>query len=297
MFLAPSPHLISGNIADAILGPRATPALVELGEPGDGTEQFLLDQIVTFTGNVFQGNLGRDIITEPPVATLIFNVLPKPSSSPWSAWRWPSLSASRWAWPLRCARTGWPDRIVSAISISFVALPAYVRRFLLLLIVFAVSLHALPAIGNGSASNPADYAQHRILPAVALALSWAGYFTRLDSAHRCSKRWARTTFAPRGRSDSPPRDPSRYAIKNAIIPTVAVLGVGFGTLISSAIFVEAIFTRSGLDARPERLAPSATTRIVRGGVLVIAVFVALGNLLSDISYRFLDPRIRVGTGR
>jgi peptide/nickel transport system permease protein len=87
----------------------------------------------------------------------------------------------------------------------------------------------------------------------------------------------------------------KYALKNAIIPTVAVLGFGFGNLIGSAVFVEVIFARPGLGTL---LVDSIQTRnypVVRGAVLVVAIMVVLANLIADLSYRFLDPRIRVGT--
>jgi len=84
----------------------------------------------------------------------------------------------------------------------------------------------------------------------------------------------------------------KYALKNAIIPTIAVLGVGLGTLIANAVFVEIIFSRPGLGAL---IVDSISTRnypIVRGGILVVVVIVVAANLVADLSYRLLDPRIR-----
>ena len=89
----------------------------------------------------------------------------------------------------------------------------------------------------------------------------------------------------------------KYALKNAIIPTVAVLGVGLGDLIGGAVFVEVIFTRPGLGTLIFDSIETRNFPIVRGGVLVIAVLFVFANLVADLSYRLFDPRIRVeGTG-
>jgi peptide/nickel transport system permease protein len=87
----------------------------------------------------------------------------------------------------------------------------------------------------------------------------------------------------------------KYWLKNAVIPTVAVLGVGLGNLIGSAVFVEVIFTRPGLGTLLVQSIETRNFPVVRGAVLVIAIMVVLANLLADLSYRLLDPRIRIGT--
>jgi peptide/nickel transport system permease protein len=89
----------------------------------------------------------------------------------------------------------------------------------------------------------------------------------------------------------------KYALKNAIIPTVAVLGVGLGTLMGGTIFVEVIFTRPGLGSLIFDAIETRNYPIVRGGVLVIALLFVGANLIADLSYRFLDPRIRLELGR
>ena len=88
----------------------------------------------------------------------------------------------------------------------------------------------------------------------------------------------------------------RYALKNAIIPTIAVLGVGLGSLMGGAIFVEVIFARPGLGTLIYDSIQSRNYPIVRGGVLVVAILFVLANLLADLCYRVLDPRIRDGGG-
>jgi peptide/nickel transport system permease protein len=88
----------------------------------------------------------------------------------------------------------------------------------------------------------------------------------------------------------------KYALKNALVPTVAVLGVGLGTLLGGAIFVEVIFARNGLGQLVFAAIATRNYPIVRGTALVIALLFVAANLLADLSYRFLDPRIRVEEG-
>ena len=86
----------------------------------------------------------------------------------------------------------------------------------------------------------------------------------------------------------------RYALKNAIIPTVAVLGVGIGKLMAGAVFVELIFTRPGMGSLIYNAIQARNYPIVRAGVLVVAFLFVAANLLADILYTYLDPRIQLG---
>jgi peptide/nickel transport system permease protein len=184
------------------------------------------------------------------------------------------------------------DRVSGIAAVSCITVPPYLAG-LLLVLVFSVHFHVLPAIGSGDISDPVDYLRHLILPAVALAITWIGYLARLVRASMLEvlgANYIRTAqaFGLRERTIF-----YRYALKNAIIPTVAVLGVGLGTLMGGAIFVEVIFARPGLGSLIYDAVLTRNYPIVRGGVLVVAILFVLANLIADLSYRLLDPRIRV----
>jgi peptide/nickel transport system permease protein len=183
------------------------------------------------------------------------------------------------------------DRITGILAVSCITIPPYVAGLFLLLL-FAVRFPALPAIGAGELNHPLDYVRHLILPSVALAITWVGYLARLVRASMLevlNANYIRTAhaFGIGERSIF-----YRYALKNAIIPTIAVLGVGLGSLMGGAIFVEVIFARTGLGTLIYDSIQSRNYPIVRGGVLVVAILFVFANLLADLSYRFLDPRIR-----
>ena len=89
----------------------------------------------------------------------------------------------------------------------------------------------------------------------------------------------------------------KYALKNAIIPTVAVLGLGVGNLMAGAVFVELIFTRPGMGTLIYNAIQARNYPVVRAGVLIVAFLFVAANLLADILYTYLDPRIQFGKTR
>lgn len=249
-------------------------------------------QVYYFVINALQGDLGVDFVSGRSVTEIIMEALPHTF---WLAIASLGL-ASLVGVPLGVFSAARPnsiaDRVTSVLSISFITMPSFVAALLLLLL-FAVELGWFPAIGVGDPNDPLDYLKHLILPSIALAITWIGYLSRLVRASMLeilNETYVRTalSFGLRGRTVF-----YRHALRNAIIPTVAVLGVGLGSLLGGAVFTEVIFTRPGLgrliyDAIADRNYP-----IVRGGILVAAIFFVFANLIADISYHFLDPRIRL----
>ena len=199
--------------------------------------------------------------------------------------------------PLGVVAAGRPgsllDRVIGIGSISVITVPPFVVG-LLLILVFSVAVHAFPVIGAGTSGNPVSQLYHLALPAVALALGWAGYLARIVRANMLevlSSNYVRTAhaFGIRRRQVF-----YKYALKNAAAPVVAILGVGLGTLLGGAIFVEVIFDRPGLGTLAYNAISSRNYPIVQGTALVIAIMVIAANLLADVCYRLLDPRVQLG---
>jgi peptide/nickel transport system permease protein len=136
-----------------------------------------------------------------------------------------------------------------------------------------------------------------ILPATALAVTWVGYLARLVRASLLeimNETYIRAAMAT-GISTRLIR--YKYALKNALIPTVAILGIGLGNLMGGAVFVEIIFGRPGMGKLIFDAIGSRNYPIVRAGVLVVAVLFVLANLLADLVNTYLDPRIQLDKGR
>jgi len=290
-FMAALVHLIPGDPVSAILGPRADPALTKIVRHDMHLDASVPDQIWIFVTGAFRGDLGVDFTSNESVSTLVFNALPHTVVLAISS----LFLAVVVGVPLGVYAATRPntiiDRASGVLAVSAITIPPYVAGLYLLLI-FAVHFRALPAIGSGSFAHPLDYLRHLVLPSVALAITWIGYLARLVRANMLEvlgSNYIRTAKAF-GLHDR--KIFYRYALKNAITPTIAVLGVGLGTLMGGAIFVEVIFARPGLGTLIYDAIETRNYPIVRGGVLVVAIIFVLANLLADLSYRLLDPRIR-----
>ena len=183
------------------------------------------------------------------------------------------------------------DRLAGILSVSVIAVPAFVVSLYSLLI-FAVQLKWFPAIGAGEKGDIADQIWHLILPSLAIGLSWVGYISRLVRASMLEVlgeghiRTARAFGLP----DS--WVTYRYALRLAILPTITVIGVGMGFLLSAAVFTEIVFSRPGLG---KLVIDSITTRnypVVMGSVLISTLIFVASTTLADIANAILDPRTR-----
>jgi peptide/nickel transport system permease protein len=294
-FLAALVHLIPGDPVKTILGPRADPELSKIVRHDMQLDLSVPRQIWNFVTGAVRGDLGVDFVSDEKVTRLVFNALPHTIVLALASLLLAMLVGVPLGVYAATHPNTWTDRISGLLAVSCITIPPYVAGLFLVLL-FAVRFHALPAIGTGDFSHPLDYLRHLVLPAVALGITWIGYFARLVRASMLevlNTNYIRTAtaFGLHERAIF-----YRYALRNAIIPTIAVLGVGLGNLMGYAIFVEVIFARPGLGTLIYDSIESRNYPIVRGGVLVVAILFVLANLLADLSYRFLDPRIRVQQG-
>ncbi len=294
-FLGALVHIIPGDPVTLMLGPRATPELIAQVRTQMELDQPVYTQVGHFIVNAAQGDLGVDFVTDTSVMNLVMQALP------------PTLTlaalslilAAVFGIPLGVLSATRPnsllDRVTGVFSVSMITIPPYVAG-LLLLVIFAVRLKALPSIGSGDISDPVDYFLHLILPVAALAITWIGYIARLVRSSMLEVLNADYIRTARAYGVSDRRVAYKYALRNAIIPTIAVLGVAFGSLIGVAIFVEVIFARAGLGMLVFDAIQSRNYPLVRGGVLAIAILFVLANLVADLTYQIVDPRIRVRSG-
>jgi peptide/nickel transport system permease protein len=292
-FLASLDRLIPGNPVTYIFGPRASPAMIRQVRHEMGLDVSVPQQIYQYILNAFHGNLGTNFVTNQSVASLVLENLKYTVVLAVSGLALAVLVGVPLGVLAATKPGGIVDRAIGIVSISFITLPPFVVGLLLILI-FAVHLHMFPVIGAGNPGQPLDDVRHLVLPAVALALGWIGYIARLVRSNMLevlTSNYVRTAQALGIRR---PKVFFQYALKNAAAPVVAVLGVGLGTLLGGAIFIEVIFDRPGLGSLAYDAIASRNFPIVQGTTLVIAVLVIVANLLADVTYRLLDPRIQLG---
>lgn len=292
-FLASLDRLIPGNPVTYVFGPHANPALISQVRREMGLDVSVPVQIYQYIFNAFHGNLGVNFVTNQSVASLVLQNLQYTVVLAVSGLGLAVLAGVPLGILAATKPGGIVDRVIGIVSISVITLPPFVVGLLLILL-FAVHVHLLPVIGAGNPGQPLDDVRHLVLPAVALALGWIGYIARLVRSNMLevlTSNYVRTAHALGIRRS---KVFFQYALKNAAAPVVAVLGVGLGTLLGGAIFIEVIFDRPGLGTLAYDAIAARNFPIVQGTALVIAVLVIVANLLADISYHLLDTRIELG---
>ncbi|MCK7592286.1 ABC transporter permease [Pseudomarimonas salicorniae] len=289
-------HLIPGDPASVILGPRATPELRAELNQRMGLDQPLPIQLGRFLGNVAMGDFGEDPFSRRPVSDIVLEQLPYTLVLVFTA----IGAATLLGVPLGClaaVRAGsWLDRVTAVLSVAVIAVPSFVIALYALLL-FAVRWRWFPAIGAGEAGDYVDQARHLVLPALALGIGWIGYIARLVRASMLEVleephiRTARAFGLPERVIIG------RYALRIAILPTVTLLGLGIGTMLSGALFAEIVFSRPGIGKLLHESVMTRNYPVVMGTVLVTTLFFALCTFVADVINALLDPRLRESESR
>ena len=284
-------HLVPGDPARILLGPRATPEMIADMSMRMGLDQPLIIQLMKFLGNILKGDLGMDVISNRPVTSIVFGQLPYTLWLIFSA----IFGAMLIGIPLGCYsalhRNTLADRISGVISVACITAPSFVVALYSLLI-FAVTLQWFPSIGAGEKGDFFDQISHLVLPAFAIGLAWVGYLSRLVRASMLEVMGENHIRTARAYGLTEATIIYRYALKIAILPTVTVIGVGMGFLISAAVLTEIVFARPGLGKLIIESITSRNYPVVMGSVLISTVLFVISTTISDLINASLDPRIR-----
>jgi ABC-type dipeptide/oligopeptide/nickel transport system permease component len=279
-------HLIPGDPAQILLfGSNPTPAQIAHLRTQLGLDQPLPVQYVQYLGRLAHGNLGQSYITGRPISEEI-------------ATRFPDTLILTLASMLVAVVIGvpvgivggmkpnsWLDRLSSGFAILGVAVP-YTWFALILVLVFAVNLKVLPSLGEGSWDS-------LVLPAVSLGWGLSAIIARLLRNNLVEIYRQPYMQVARSKGLSERMMLYRHALKNALIPVVTILGLQFGNVLSGAVVVEVIFGRPGIGSYLVQAITSKDIPAVQSVVLFIAVVYILINLIVDLAYGLLDPRIRL----
>ncbi|MGH6902343.1 MAG: ABC transporter permease [Geminicoccaceae bacterium] len=284
-------YVVPGDPASIALGPRATPEMKAQLIARMGLDQPLPIQLGNFIGGVLRGVLGVDVWSNRSVATIILDALPHTLALTALGLGW-SVALGIVLGCFSATHPGsWLDRAIGVLSVSAIAVPSFVVA-LYSLLVFAVALRWLPAIGAGEAGDPGDQLRHLILPAFAIGLGWVGYIARLVRASMLEVMGENYIRTARAFGLPERRIVYRYALTVAILPTVALLGVGIGNLLSGAVFAEIVFARPGIGKLIYDSVLNRNYPVVMGAVLVTTMLYVLATLIADLLAALLDPRVR-----
>lgn len=284
-------HMVPGDPARTMLGPRATPEMQEALRIRMGLDKPLVAQIGMFFMNLLRGDLGMDVFENRPVATIVFEQLPYTLELIAAAIIWPVVLGTILGVYSASHRNSFLDRLTGVLSIAVVAAPAFVVSLFALLI-FAVQLQWLPAIGAGDPDSFADRLRYLVLPGFSIGLSWVGYVARMVRASMLEVLGEPHIRTARAFGLSEWRILYGYALKLGILPIITMLGVGMGFLLSAAVFTEMVFARPGLGKLVIDSITSRNYPVVMGAVLVSTVLFVLSTAIADLVNAALDPRVR-----
>jgi peptide/nickel transport system permease protein len=288
-------HMMPGDPASVILGPKASPELKAELTQRMGLDKPLLVQLGNFYADVARGDLGVDVISDRAVSEIVFEQMPYTIVLVLVAIGGAALLGI----PLGCfsaiKRNSVLDRLTAVMSVAFIAVPSFVIA-LYLLLWLAVKWRWFPAMGAGASGDIVDQARHLVLPAIALGLGWVGYIARLVRASMLEVMEENHIRTARAFGLPERTIIVHYALRIAILPTVTILGMGIGAMLSGALFAEIVFSRPGIGKLLHEAVVTRNYPVVMGSVLVTTTFFVLSTLISDIVNAALDPRLRESEG-
>jgi peptide/nickel transport system permease protein len=277
-------HLIPGDPAQAMLGEAAPQADVDALRRQLGLDRPLLEQYGDFLAGAITGDLGTSLRTGTPVSAQIAERLPATFELALAA----MLVAIALALPLGIAAAAWRGTLVDHAAMTLALAGMSIPNFWLgplLAIVFAVELGWLPVSGRGGV-------EHLVLPALSLGLALAAMLARMTRASVLEELREPYVRAARARGVSRVRALVSHAFRNSLIPVVTIVGLQFGAVLTGAVITETIFSWPGIGRLLIQSIGFRDYPLVQGCILLIAVTYVAVNLMTDLAYGLLDPRIR-----
>ncbi|MBA2520403.1 MAG: ABC transporter permease [Chloroflexia bacterium] len=287
-------HLIPGDPVQMLLGDMGGgSAAGDLSEDAYNNlrEQLGLDdpipvQYLNYAANAARGDFGRSFQTNRPVRDSIVEVLPYTFQLTVVGLGFAIVLGGGLGIIAALRHNTWVDRLTMMVSLGGLAMPSFWLGFVLIQ-VFALRLQVLPSTGSEGIAT-------LILPAATLGLVASGVVARLVRSTMLEVLRQEYVVTARAKGLGERVVILRHALRNALIPVVTIVGLQFGALLAGAVIVETVFARRGLG----RLAVEAILRrdfpMVQGTILVAAVGYVIVNLIVDLSYAWLDPRIKYG---
>ena len=285
-------HLIPGDPVDAMMGAAAfgvgTPeqriALAEQIRDDLGLNDPLAIQYVRWLGNAVRGDLGQSYIQHQAVTKLILDRLPSTLELAGAAMLLSIVLGMSLGVIAAVKRSSPIDAAVMLFSLGGVSIPSFAFAILMILI-FSVTLGLVPATGSGSFDR-------LILPALVLGYEGTGLIARLTRASLLEVMGLEYIRTARGKGLHPRTILRRHALRNALVPIVTIVGLQVGRLLAGSVIVETVFARQGVGQLAIDAILQKDYPLVQAIILMTASAYVIANLLVDVSYGFINPKIR-----
>jgi peptide/nickel transport system permease protein len=278
-------HLVPGDPAQAMLGDGASPQDIAELRSNLGLDRPLPAQYASFLTSALSGDLGTSFRTGQPVTTMIAERVPATAELAFAA----MTVAIFLAIPLGIVAAVWrnspADHAAMTFSLAGISIPNFWLGPLLA-IVFSVELGWLPVSGRGTLG-------HLVLPAFSLGLALSAILARMTRASLLEELGELYVRAARARGASRSAAVLGHALRNSLIPLVTIIALQFGAVLTGAVITETIFAWPGIGRLLIQSIGFRDYPLVQGCILLIAVTYVSVNLVTDILYGVLDPRIRL----
>lgn len=285
MLVFASLYLLPGDPIQAIAGevPLDKERVEQLREQY-GLNDPPWEQYARFAARALQGDLGTSLASRQPVLDEILTFLPATLTLTAAAMVLAVVIGVTLGTIAAIKAHTWIDSLTMLLALTGVSIPAFWLG-LMLLIVFSVWLGLVPSTGTEGL--------HRlILPAFTLGYSAAAIIARLTRSSLLETMAQEYVTTARSKGLSEPRVITRHALKNALIPVITIVGLQVGNLLSGAVIVETVFSRQGVGRLLVQGILGKDLPLVQGTILFVATAYVLINILTDVLYAYVDPRIR-----
>ena len=278
-------HIVPGDPAEQMLGEGAAPGELLQLRHALGLDQSLRAQYGHYLAQLAHGDLGQSIKFQAPVRRIIFERYPATLQLAFLA-LFVCAAIAIPAGVLAANRRGHSaDRAVGVFTLFGLAVPNFALGPVLILL-FSIELGWLPVSGRG---GPLYY----ILPAATLGAALAAILTRMVRGAMLEELSSDYVRTARAKGLSTRAVLFRHAFRNALIPIITILGLQFGTLLAGTIVTETIFSWPGIGRLTVQAISSRDYPLLQGCILVITVSYVVVNLLTDLLYSIIDPRVRL----
>jgi len=274
----------AGDPVYLLLPPTASEAEVVSLRQALGLDRPIGVQLLVYMANVVRGDWGESLYFREPVFEVILSRVPATLELTFTAFAVALLVAIPLGILAAVRRNGFLDFAATVLAVSGQALPLFWVG-LVLIVVFAVNIPLFPVSGRGTVL-------HLVLPSVTLGIYLSAHIMRLtrsEMLNTLSQDYIRTAHAKGVRNG---RVIGVHALKNALTPVISAIGLSFGRTLGGTVITETVFSWPGLGRLVVDAVRSYDYPLIQGCVVILAVFIVVANLLSDLGVAALDPRIR-----
>lgn len=284
-------RIVPGDPTIVILGDQASVEAREALRVRLGLNKSIGAQYLDFLYQIGTGDLGRSLATNRPITSDVAAVLPFTIELTVAALLIGVVVGVPLGVVAAQKRDGWADWVARIMSLAGLSFPAFVSGILLLL-AFAVELRWLPVISTANAADPIERLRALILPALNLGFIMVAYVTRVTRSGMLKALGDDYVRTARAKGLAPRVVVWRHALRNVLIPVVTVIGLYLGVLIGNAVLTEIVFNRPGLGKLIVTALNQRDYALLQGLMVVAAFAVVVANILTDLTYGLVDPRVK-----